>query len=228
MPHYDGKVQLSQLIHASASQVSGQKTLGNITTEVWATYYMENFIRFELNAYLRPRKVTAAQLKPHHAQPAHAASGLHRPCPVIYCSQKATNILFSQPTSSSDSAHYILSTPQLPSTQLAILASEADFGAFVAPLISREPSPKKPVLAVSQRLTFPDICAVLSKKIGVEIRYEQAADHDYEAKYGSFGVEFERMYHFYDEFGYCGDTPTVGLDEVSLFWWLFPCAVRHG
>ncbi|KPI36411.1 uncharacterized protein AB675_2989 [Cyphellophora attinorum] len=190
MPHYDGKVQLAQQIHASASQASGQKTLGDITTEIWATYYMENFIRFELNAYLRPRKVNAAVLESHHFQ--------------------------SLQTSSSDSPHYILSTPQLPSTQLALLASEADFGAFVAPLISRKPSPKTPVLAVSQRLTFPEICAVLSKQIGVEIKYQQAADRDYEAKYGSFGVEFERMYHFYDEFGYCGDTPTVGLDELNI------------
>lgn len=59
--HYEGKVDVVKYIRG-LKPVDGKaggngKSLGDVTTLVWAGYYMENFARWDLNAYLRPRKV---------------------------------------------------------------------------------------------------------------------------------------------------------------------------
>ena len=49
--HYEGKVKI-------VDYIAEQTKLSEITTVLYCGYYMENFTRWELNSYLRPREVS--------------------------------------------------------------------------------------------------------------------------------------------------------------------------
>ncbi|KAK3053959.1 hypothetical protein LTR09_005239 [Extremus antarcticus] len=49
--HHEGK---ADVVHYLKN--SGSKRLADITTVFWCGYYMENFARYDLNPYIRPRK----------------------------------------------------------------------------------------------------------------------------------------------------------------------------
>ena len=50
MHHFEAKAEIERLIKADTQ-------LADKTTVVWAGYYMENFSRWNLSQYIRPRKV---------------------------------------------------------------------------------------------------------------------------------------------------------------------------
>lgn len=213
MAHFEAKAEVEGYIrslHPSRSSLSSsppivakQRRLSDVSTIIWPTYYMENFTRWTLNAYLQPQR---------------------------------------QDTGTG--ATYTLRTSLSPSTPLTLLAGSADYGRFVAaalspfisssssssssvfssvPSSSSPPSPPSPpsldvsapVLAASQTLTFPQITAVLSSHLGVEIRYERSAPGAMEASWGTFGRVFDAMYEYYNAFGFCGEVQTRQAGEVS-------------
>lgn len=61
---HEGKAEIVRYIKekSSPSTAGKVKQLADITTILWCGYYMENFIRWELNPYLRPREVRSACL----------------------------------------------------------------------------------------------------------------------------------------------------------------------
>ena len=115
------------------------------------------------------------------------------------------------------SGTYQTSTAAAPSTPITLLSAAHDFGAFVAAALEHAPQglDAPPVLAASATATFPDICAALSKRLGVEVRYRQSNPGEMEAAYGDFGRHFANMYEFYNEFGFAGDEPVREAAEVS-------------
>lgn len=53
--HYEGKVKI-------VDYIAKQGRLSDVTTILYCGYYMENFTRWELNSYLRPRQVRQVTL----------------------------------------------------------------------------------------------------------------------------------------------------------------------
>lgn len=76
LDHYEGKVDVVRYLRSLKPAKAGEKSLGDVTTLVWVAYYMENFARWDLNAYLRPRKVWIYMPAPAH--PALAAQDFSR------------------------------------------------------------------------------------------------------------------------------------------------------
>lgn len=70
--HYEGKAEIARYMEQkypvarssgehtdkSAEAVAPNKQLSDVTTLLYCGYYMENFVRWELNAYLLPQKVS--------------------------------------------------------------------------------------------------------------------------------------------------------------------------
>jgi hypothetical protein len=73
-----------------------------------------------------------------------------------------------------------------------------------------------PVLAVSQRLTFPEMTAVLAKHLNIPITYRQRPTGEMKAEYGEFGQIFESMYGYFGEFGFSGPIKYKGAYDLGV------------
>jgi uncharacterized protein YbjT (DUF2867 family) len=100
---------------------------------------------------------------------------------------------------------FLLALPAKPSTKVAALWPEQDYGAYVVEAIE-SPSfgPGTEVLAASEYITFAEIVEQWSAASGLTINYAEASDEQFCQMVPQGGEELVDMLRFFEESGYYG------------------------
>ncbi|KAK5167526.1 uncharacterized protein LTR77_007225 [Saxophila tyrrhenica] len=112
---------------------------------------------------------------------------------------------------------FVMSTRAHPSTPMEFLACGKDVGLFVTAVLQRQPQgvDGTPVIASPASMTLEDACAALGQLTGRNILYQQSAVEEM-AKGSPIGAVFERMYEFYNTYGWSGGVKAVGREDIGL------------
>ncbi|GAA5854797.1 hypothetical protein JCM9279_000949 [Rhodotorula babjevae] len=99
----------------------------------------------------------------------------------------------------------VFAMPIAPSTKIALIDTNGDYGAYVREAIEGESfKPGSEILAAAEEISLDDMVKQFSEVTGAKASYYQLGHDDFLAAAGPVGKEMLDMFLWFEEFGYFG------------------------